>query len=629
MIFSDLNELIQQKNPFAGHTVVRPPQIWRKSFPDVPSIHSHASNTVLDAVQQIRQGHRQTIGITIRGEKGLGKTQVISRIRHGLQARSEALFVYVGKHDNLDKINYQFLQNVSSSLRVFGSIEDVMQWQELATLLINEARNCSYTPQQYIEGFPGLLQKYSNQVVDKMTERVVQAKPEISDPYLIKAILWTLSSAHKTYAAYWLSGLELTEKQAEIMGLPNRTRAQQEREALTTAREILNIVSYYRIPVICFDELDGTDANEHGWTAAQLSANLAKDLYNNLKSGVLVLSMYEETWRDQIRALPQAEAVIDRIASYPKQREPIDLKYLNAEEVIAVASQWLKEFYEEHQQTPPYPVYPFDENQLRNLGQQGRPTVRAVLKWCAENFAPTPENGNNQPEINPVKAAFESELQNLEESIDSFMEDSNRVAKALFLAFSTLKQQTIEGVTVNEIEETASAADKGYIHFKIVGRENEQVVKIGVAVLQHSGGRYQGAALKRLIDYDKFDLTRGCLVRSKKINFTASKAQEYINTLLKEKGGEWVLLQSQDIKPLLAILSVSENCSSYELDEKKIMDFIQQENLASRNPLVREILSDPSGQEPENLFDEDIAISVPQSESNSTNDLDLDRVANN
>ncbi|MDY6781619.1 MAG: hypothetical protein SW833_03530 [Cyanobacteriota bacterium] len=341
MTFSDINELIQQKNPFAGHTVVRPPQIWRKSFPDVVSINARASNAVLDAVQKINQGQRQTVGITIRGEKGLGKTQIISRIRHQLQASGDALFVYIGKHDNLDKINYQFLQNVASSLRVFGSVRDVMQWQELAASLINESRGCNYTPKQYINGFPGLLQKHSNRVVDKMTDRVIQNKPEISDPYLIKAILWTLSPAHATYAVYWLSGLELTDQQAEIMGLPNRTKEERESDALTTARQILNIVSNYRIPVICFDELDGTDASEHGWTAAQLSANLAKDLYNNLKSGVFVLSMYEETWRDQVlggdkRPETQTWRQIDQIVVKKDRSAIVNKTYLikNDESII-------------------------------------------------------------------------------------------------------------------------------------------------------------------------------------------------------------------------------------------------------------------------------------------------------
>jgi hypothetical protein len=96
-----------------------------------------------------------------------------------------------------------------------------------------------------------------------------------------------------------------------------------------------------------------------------------------------------------------------------------------------------------------------------------------------------------------------------------------------------------------------------------------------------------------------------------------------VRKLLKEKGGEWVLLQAQDIKPLLAILFMYENRESYELSEEEIIDFIQQKRLAIDNPLIREILSDPSGQEPENLFDEDMPVSIPQSASNSVENIEL------
>ena len=50
---SAIDELIKQKNPFAGNIVVRSSQIWGKSFPDVASINSHASNAVFDAVNKV------------------------------------------------------------------------------------------------------------------------------------------------------------------------------------------------------------------------------------------------------------------------------------------------------------------------------------------------------------------------------------------------------------------------------------------------------------------------------------------------------------------------------------------------------------------------------------------------
>ncbi|QSV53064.1 MAG: hypothetical protein HEP80_03190 [Dolichospermum sp. UKL201] len=612
-MIANIDELIKEQNPFAGHIVVRPQQIWGKSFPDVPSINVHASDAVFNAVEKIRKQQRETVGITITAEKGLGKSHIISRIRHRLQTEDGCLFIYMGKYDDLNQIKYQFLQNIASSLRAFGS-QNVMQWQEIAAALINESKQWNYTPQQYISQFPIWLNKYSNKFVEQLTKLILPIKPEIINPYIIQAILWTLSPVHINYANRWLSGLEITQEDAEAMGLPNPKKEDREAEALSNIRQILDITSDYRIPVICFDELDIADIADNGFTAPQVIANLVKDLYNNLKRGVLLLAMYPETWNDQIRVLPQAEAVVDRLASEQSDRQPIALRYLNSDDIVALVKIWLQEFYQEHQQTPPYPLYPFDENKLRELGK-GKPTIRAVLKWCADNFV------SNQPIIHTVKPYYQSELANVEATIDSLMEDQEAIINSIWLAFNSLIGKNLEGVTIEAVEDiVAKAADEGYINFKIVG--NDQKVKIGVSVVQQDGS-FITAALKRLIDYQKFDITRGCLVRSKNINPGAAKARELLRKLLKEKSGEWVGLQSQDIKPLLAIWFVFQNQESNELTDEQIFDFIEKSQLAINNPLVREILSDPSGQEPTNLTDDGLPISIPQN-VNYNDNIELD-----
>jgi hypothetical protein len=296
---------------------------------------------------------------------------------------------------------------------------------------------------------------------------------------------------------------------------------------------------------------------------------------------------------------------------------------------LAIVFYWLKEFYEENQLNPPHPLYPFDENKLRELGK-GKPTVRSILKWCAEHFVVTEPSvilgkDGNQPEPpSNVEPAFENELANVDASIESLLEDKASIADALWLSFYSLIGWTIDKVKITDVVEfEARSVDQGYIDFKIIGKEKRRPVKIGVAVVQQSGGLYIQAALKRLIKYEEFDLTRGCLVRSKKISANAARARQYLKKLLTEKGGEWVLLQGQDIKPLLAILFVYENRESYELSEEEIINFIQQKRLAIDNPLIREILSDPSGQEPENLFDEDMPVSIPQTVSDSVDNIEL------
>lgn len=477
--------------------------------------------------------------------------------------------------------------------------------------------------------YPGWLRQHSTKAIVHLTESVLKVKPEITNPYIVKAILWTLSQDHINYASYWLSGLELAQSQAEEMGLPNPKSEDREAEALSTVRQILDITSYYRVPVICFDELDIADAADNGFLAAQVIANLVKDLYNSLKQGVLLLAMYPRTWEDQIKALPEAEAVIDRLVSDQTDRQPIKLSFINSDDILALVSQWLQDFYEKHQQTPPHPLYPFNETKLRELGKS-RPTVRSVLKWCAENFIPNEPiiddskssttnttTASTSTTIHPVKAYFDNEFANVEASIDSLMEEEVTITDALLLAFNSLIGETVEGVTIESIEEVEpSAANNGFMDFKIIG--NKRKVRIGVDVVQQDR-TVIAAALGRLIDYKTFDLTRGCLVRSKKISPNAVLARKHLIILLQKKGGEWVGLQSQDIKPLLAILFVYYKHQSYELTKEQISDFIEQKQLAINNPLIREILSDPSGQEPTNLTDDGLPISIPQSIPNADN----------
>jgi hypothetical protein len=598
---NDLINAIKNHNPFDRPLVVRSQDIWGKGFPDVPSLNAHASDAVFEAIEKVRTKKRQVVGITITAEKGLGKSHLISRIRHQVQADGSALFVYMSECGDLNRIKTEFLRTLAISLKQIGS-QGVSQWRELAVALVNEAYDKKFTPQQLVNQFPGALAK-NPKVVDVLRDKVLSIKPDIENPDILTAILWTISPdpGYETFAINWLSGRNLPQSKADAMGLANLSTQDKEAESFSTVRQILDLIGGYKPIIVCFDELDVPECSDAGFTKAQVSAGLAKDLYNSIKSGVLLTAMYAETWIHEVKVLSYAEAVVDRIGE-----KILELKYLNSEDVITLVAQWLKEFYDEKGLTPPHPVYPFDAEKLKELGKE-RPIVRKVLKWCAENF-----KAPNKGEIiitpkHPVESVYENELAALENTIDDYMEDKATLAEAFKLAFSTLIGQTVEQVQIEEITEVKTkAADKGYLDFKIVGKENGKVVKIGVAILQESGGMFVQATLRRLIDYNKFDLTRGCLVRSKQIGRNATKAKQYLSELLSDKlGGEWVLLKAEDIKSILAILFVLRGHQDYELKEEEIMNFVVQKRIAIDNYLIREILSDPSGQIPKDAIDED------------------------
>jgi hypothetical protein len=111
----------------------------------------------------------------------------------------------------------------------------------------------------------------------------------------------------------------------------------------------------------------------------------------------------------------------------------------------------------------------------------------------------------------------------------------------------------------------------------------------------------------RLTNYEKFDLTRGCLIRSKEKKILKRwDAYGYLNQLIEKMGGEWAYLKAEDIRPLIDIYSIYQKRARYQLSEEQVLKFAKP--LILENTLLREILSDPSGEIDEETIEEDIQL---------------------
>ena len=135
----DIHQLIELYNPFDRSLVVKSHDVWASKFPDVPSINGSISTAIFKGIEQVRSGDRNVLGITITAEKGLGKSHLISRLRRQIKQNGSAFFVYSHETDyaDLNRINSMFLVTLAHSLQQEGS-SGAGQWQELATLLLNE-----------------------------------------------------------------------------------------------------------------------------------------------------------------------------------------------------------------------------------------------------------------------------------------------------------------------------------------------------------------------------------------------------------------------------------------------------------------------------------------------------------
>ena len=170
-----------------------------------------------------------------------------------------------------------------------------------------------------------------------------------------------------------------------------------------------------------------------------------------------------------------------------------------------------------------------------------------------------------------------------------------------------------------------------HLNFKIIGFDQDKPMRIGVAVLQQDNGISLGAGLKKLKDYQQFNLTRGCLVRSKSKPIGKAVKINHINPLTQELGGEFVDLKFEEIQPLIALYRIYEKrATDYEISEADIRQFIENSGekyqIGHHNPLIQEILSDPSGIAPDTPEEPEIEPSETESTPpENTNDQELDQ----
>ena len=553
-------------------------------------------------MEEIRVGLYPTTSILITAPPGTGKTHIISRIRHRLQDQGGALFILANKFDNINQVKQGFQQIVADSLSNIGS-QETKQWQELATSMANDVFKDAkldaqiWEPKNLVKKIESSDEQQISSWVNKLTKSFCKIKT-VQDHDVVRAIFWTLAEDQASYASNWLAGKEIAQFKANELRLPSQN------QSFDTVLQILALISEYNELLICFDELDVHEVSDAGFYKAQVVAGLVKELLENLKRGVILSVMMPGLWKEKIREeLPIG--VSNKMTTYCP---PLDLRYLDSDSTVELVSVFLKDYYEARELIPPNPVYPFNEEQLRAIGHD-RPTVQDVLKWCRENCKlPTgTDSGRSEVETDPVELAFTSELS---EDIKNRLDNNYFLADALLFGFQPLIGETVEGVTVKKV--VTGVGKKGkkddYLNFKILGEEGGNTVSIGVAVLQYEGGKALGAGFKRLLDEEgRFELTRGCLVRSKDKPINNHFKKTYLEPL-KEKGGEFAELLEKEVKSLVAIRAVHQKReSNHGVTEEQILKFIVDKGsqywLGIHNPLLKEILSNPSC-ELDNIEDE-------------------------
>lgn len=608
---------LQASNPFEKPPVVKEQNIWGESFPDVSSLNAHASDAVFKALEKVRSSDSsldKATSIVFTADRGVGKSHIIRRIRKRLQSEEQTLFIYASadKYGDLDLVNCSFQQSVAASLEQQGSGE-ISQWQEVAALTVIDALKASNSgttipstadlTARFDKAFQRSRMKGRDLVAD-LTRAIRKNKPNV-DPYIMRAIIWTLSEERGPLAVKWLAGEQLDAQDAIDLRLPNNQQSEKEREAhaLLVVSKILSIVGEYRSICVCFDELDTIACNDLGLPTAVIIADLVRKLFTTLQQskygkGIVILTvLLPDIWN--ILSQDAEVSAKDKVAADGKA---ISLKNADSDAISELVALWLSPFYATRDLVPPTPIYPFEQEKLTEYSK-GRPYMREALRWCAGHINEKVESFTPADEKKTPTERFQLAYANASEQFsEDYLDDNDVIASTLSFCFQriienkNIKDTSIENVVVRSIEEvTPKSKNSGYINFKIVGTENEQPVTIGVEVLQQTHGLTVGAGFRRLLDCETFSLSRGCLVRSRERKLKRNwDSYEYYQQLIAQ-GGEWVDLVADEIKPLLALQYIYEHHEKFGLSIKRLDSFTFVQRLLTKNALIGEILSRPAG----------------------------------
>lgn len=639
---SDILSALGANNPFERPPVVKEQNIWGESFPDILSLNAEASDSVFSALKKIRTADsalEKVTSIVFTSDRGVGKSHVIKRIRQRLQANGEGVFIYASadKYGDLNLINSLFQQSIAESLEQPGSV-GVTQWQEIAALMVAEALRANRAgakapaPKALVSKFDQAYQKNrikGKDLVTDLTKVIRRLKPGV-DPYILRAVVWTLSEERGSLAVKWLAGEQLEAQDAIDLRLPqnDKTEAESNASAPSAIAKLISLVGEYKTVVVCFDELDTIAVDDGGFTTAFVVLDLIKRLFDSVSQspqakGILTLTVLLPNLWSQVKQTKDASS--EKIAAYGK---PISLEYLKPESAQELAAVTLKKFYGKKGLVAPTPIYPFEVEEIETFGK-GRPSAREALKWFAMQLNEKLKAQAPKP-ISPTER-FEQAYGNALSQFDAEDLNSNEfVAAALRFGFEKiisidkLKEQPIEGVMLKSVDDiTPKSKNNGRLHFKVTGEENGESVAIGVGVLQDAHGRSVAAGFRRLLDTQTFGLSRGCMVRSRERKIKRYwDSFEYYRQLI-EAGGEWVDLVEDDIKPLLALQYVYEHHEKFDLTTKRLDSFAFTRNLLQGSPLLREILSRPEGAIAEEALEGETLERLHTDIDSSTLDADL------
>lgn len=589
----------QGPNPFRLKPIVSANEVWGEVVSDLPDLNQDVDKKIYQAISEVHQKYSDKIGIAVKGDRGTGKSHVIHRIWKNIECQGGAVFAYIPPFTNASRIDSHVRFNLSLSFDQ-KDVRGVTQWQQLATAMITTLKGTEFEEkyQPYIErcAHPDELRQYiiqtqsqaqRYQFFDELVEAILENQPELDFNFL-KAVLFLLFKTAQTaqIGRAWIQGIE--HPNTKTAGLPEFSAQDQDARSIWIIQQICKVAGVALLPVlICFDQLDSAKASsDRGDSPAETVARCIDQIYFQCSNVITLCCVISDTWREIEQ---MGSGIPDRVGQWSVTTKPPTADQML--ELVQLRLAWFHNKNSLHRDAYP-PLYPFNEDEIRGIASKSA-GVRSLMDWCADKFDSVKISSRYQP---PEKKFME----NYNELLNRVaVPDKNDDKLAAIIACSMIMIPDV-GTANLVITEVKYIEEPGHdLHLTIFGYDSlqQKEVKIGVRVCETTNGNTFNAVMRRLVNYDKYKITRGCLVRSTPIplNWRAGKQLEH--QLVNQQGGEVVILNSpplkNQLKPLAAIQTIYEEAENYGFTNDEVSNFVRQLRLAADNALICKILSAP------------------------------------
>jgi hypothetical protein len=583
-------------NPFSKDTVIAAHEVWGEIISDLPGVNQHIEQKINQTIVEVRQKYLSKVGVVVKGDRGTGKSHSLRRIWKQVEREGNALFSYISPCKNPKTIDGHIRFHLVESFNHQDS-NGVTQWQRFAATLISSLKKSDYEEeyQEYIARChqPDELKKYIRGTIRKsnlidffgaLSEAILESESGL-DFYFTKAVLLSLlkPALDAQVALSWIKG----EDNPDIrrFGLPEYSAEQQETRNIWVIQQICKLAEVASLPVIiCFDQAEVWGANsECGDSPAETIAKCIDRIYFDCTNVILLVCLLSNDWIE-IEKMPGGTR--DRVG-----RRVLEAKPPTADQMIELVQMRLNWFYENKNLNPnDYPLlYPIEESQVKAIAK-ARTGVRALLDKCAEVFEEV-EVINSRERLKKKVLNTYNDLLN---KISPPTGEDEKIAAIITCAMRMVPKSGMANVVIDEIKDIGSSSTHD-LHLIASGYDSAQQkkVNIGVRICETKNAQRFTAVMKRLLKYETYELTRGCLVRSTTVPLSWRVGQQLKQKLIDEQGGEVAVLEKDAIKSLAALERIYEQSADYGFDKDELVSLVQELNLVADNPLIHEILSAP------------------------------------